>query len=54
VSHNAWLDLYLWSSGNELDIQIELVTGLRASCPRVLKHRVLTQTHARGLEPGYG
>jgi hypothetical protein len=51
-SHNAGLGLYLWSGGGKLDIKIELITGLRASCARVLDHRVLTQTGPSGLKPG--
>ena len=43
-----------WSSGGELDIEIEFVTRLRASCTRVLNPRILTQTHAGGLEASYG
>src|SRR5262249_24470833 len=54
VGWKARLDLYPWSSGGELDIEIEFVTRLRASCTRVLNHRILTQTHPGGLEPGYG
>src|SRR5215472_1758942 len=51
----AILDRYVrWSSGGELDIEIEFVTRLRASCTRALNYRILTQTHPGGLEPSYG